>query len=192
MSDTTSGKQRFQEKHDALQACRNDAEHARAEALSDEAREEKWSAVVRALETMTGKRRARNVRDKLLTYERAILAAADLRVDSLAVEQAEAAEREHVSLMYVNLMFPDRQGVRWEAWEDELLVGIAADGEDLDLRHALANLAGSLGRTPAAVSSRLSYLVGMRRMSQEVSGRLEGFLNGLPIDGTISGTLHRS
>lgn len=77
-----------------------------------------------------------------------------------------------------------RNRKRWTAEEDEVLIEIASQGE-----RTLFQLALDMARTPGAVQSRLSYLVGIRRISQQVAGRFVGYVDGEPVDAEIEGVL---
>ena len=52
-------------------------------------------------------------------------------------------------------------------------------------------VASLFGRTPSAIASRVSYLVGIERVSQEIAGRFVGTLNGQHIHGMIDGELQK-
>jgi hypothetical protein len=78
----------------------------------------------------------------------------------------------------------ERARKRWTEREDEILVDQACqDGM------TLLQLALAFNRTPGAVSSRLTYLVGVSKVSRVVAGRLIGYLDGEPVDGHFEGKL---
>lgn len=81
----------------------------------------------------------------------------------------------------------ERDKKRWTPVEDETLVDLASRGTE-----SLMRIAVSLRRSPGAVTSRLTYLVGIRRVSEEIAGRITGFIDGEPVEGFFSGTLARS
>lgn len=70
---------------------------------------------------------------------------------------------------------------RWTPEEDEVLIEQAADG------NSLIQLALDFNRSPQAISSRITYLVGIQKMSREVAGHIIGFLDGEPVDGHFEG-----
>ena len=75
---------------------------------------------------------------------------------------------------------------KWRPDEDEMLIELASTGT-----MSMTDLAQAIGRTPSAISSRLSTLVGIGRVSQEIAGRFTGTMNGQMVSGNISGTLER-
>lgn len=80
----------------------------------------------------------------------------------------------------------ERGGKRWDQDEDETLIELAADDSK-----SVAQIAIMMGRTPAAIQSRITHLVGINRISSEVAGRFVGTLDGEDIEGVIEGTLTR-
>lgn len=81
----------------------------------------------------------------------------------------------------------ERSNKRWDKDEDELLVDLVSEG-----RTSLTQIAISMGRTPAAIQTRLSYLVGIRKITQEIAGRFIGTLNGEDVSGYIDGTFQKA
>ena len=79
-----------------------------------------------------------------------------------------------------------RNNSRWSSEDDEILIELAVD-EDTSLMEA----ACILGRTPAAIQTRLSHLVGINRISKKVYGRFVGSINGeyqtAYLDGQLEG-----
>lgn len=75
---------------------------------------------------------------------------------------------------------------RWTDEEDELLVDWACK-DDV----SLLEMSTVFGRTPTAIKSRLTHLVGIRKLSQEIAGRFIGDLDGVRIEGNLKGTLLR-
>lgn len=78
----------------------------------------------------------------------------------------------------------ERSGKRWTPEEDEVLVELASRDEE-----SAFSIATKVGRTPGAVQSRLSQLVGIGKISQEIAGRFIGTLNGEHVVGVIDGEL---
>lgn len=81
----------------------------------------------------------------------------------------------------------ERARKRWTALEDEALVEEACRDST-----TLVELALVFNRTPAAITSRLTYLVGVSRVNKAVAGRLIGYLDGEPVDGFFEGRLNRA
>lgn len=79
-----------------------------------------------------------------------------------------------------------KKNKRWTPEEDEMLI------EYLCLENeppSQVELALAFGRTPAAIKTRVSHLVGIGRISQKVAGRFIGTINGEEIEGRIEGTV---
>ena len=75
---------------------------------------------------------------------------------------------------------------KWTPEEDELLVEIVAQGEQ-----SISEVALTFGRTPGAISTRVSYLVGIKKVSKEIAGRFIGYLDGRHVEGIINGTVRK-
>lgn len=78
-----------------------------------------------------------------------------------------------------------RSRKRWTKEEDEKLIEMAADGESMTM------IAFVLDRTPTAVQTRISYLVGIERMSQEIGGHFIGWMDGEHVEAEVSGTVYK-
>lgn len=73
---------------------------------------------------------------------------------------------------------------RWTAEQDDALVDFACRDDA-----TMVGLAVNFQRTPAAIASRLTYLVGVARLSRHVVGRITGYLDGEPVSGVFDGEL---
>lgn len=80
---------------------------------------------------------------------------------------------------------PDRNGKRWLDDEDILLIERVAAGDSIQ------KIANTFGRTPLAVSGRVSHLVGIKRITEEIAGRIEGYLNGAEVEGVFVGKIRK-
>ncbi len=80
----------------------------------------------------------------------------------------------------------DRGNKRWTSEEDETLINLVCDGKDNI--HTISTI---LGRSPGAIQTHISYLVGRKRLSQEVAGRFVGTINGIDAQATICGTVFK-
>ena len=78
----------------------------------------------------------------------------------------------------------DRNRKKWDKDEEELLIELAANDE-----WSLTQIAIAMGRSPSAIQTKISQLVGVNRLSQEIAGKFIGSINGEQIDGDICGTL---
>lgn len=78
----------------------------------------------------------------------------------------------------------ERGRKRWSQEEDELLIEMAARSDV-----TIIELSREFGRTPGAIQSRITHLVGINRLSKEVAGRFVGSLNGEHVEGDIVGTI---
>jgi len=80
----------------------------------------------------------------------------------------------------------DRSRKRWTPEEDEALIEMASHDDSTVIK-----LAKAFGRTPGAITTRISYLVGIERMSTKVAGRFIGWLDGEQVEGEIDGTVSK-
>lgn len=69
---------------------------------------------------------------------------------------------------------------------DDLLISAVCSGNFTPL-----SLAAAFGRSPSAISSHLSYLVGVKRVSQSIAGRFIGQMNGEEVNADIVGTIYK-
>lgn len=73
----------------------------------------------------------------------------------------------------------------WTAEEDEALIEFRSRG------NSILELSHNLLRSPAAIATRISYLVGIPR-EDVVDAYIEGTLNGTPVTGDFHGKVARS
>lgn len=73
---------------------------------------------------------------------------------------------------------------RWSKEEDLVLIDEVCEGNA-----SILELSTMMGRSPASIKTRLSYLVGIKRISQEVAGRFVGTLDGRDVAGNINGII---
>lgn len=76
------------------------------------------------------------------------------------------------------------QGKRWTDDEDAALVELATKDDE-----TLTSIALSLGRSPSAVQSRLTHLVGIERKVQKIAGKFHGLIDGNWSDAELEGEL---
>lgn len=82
----------------------------------------------------------------------------------------------------------DRNHKRWSQEEDEKLIeSVTSDNFNPD--GGFIDMARMFGRTPGAIQSRITYLVGIKRISQNVAGKFQGKVNGIDTEGYIEGVL---
>lgn len=83
-----------------------------------------------------------------------------------------------------------RDNKRWTEEEDNALVEMAVlfDG---NLENLFFMAPMWFGRTPDSVKTRLSYLVGKKRLTVKVEGKFEGDFEGELVKGQISGLVHK-
>ena len=70
---------------------------------------------------------------------------------------------------------------RWTKEEDEMLIELVCSGV------SQAELSSSMGRTIPAIKTRVSKLVGDKRISKKVAGLFLGTFNGQYVEGTVNG-----
>lgn len=78
---------------------------------------------------------------------------------------------------------------RWTKEEDERLIEIVCSHRD---DWAPFEIAASFGRSIPAIKSRVSKLVGLNRVSQEVAGHFFGTIDGIEMSGSIDGTVYKN
>lgn len=79
----------------------------------------------------------------------------------------------------------DKKYQRWTEEEDNALIELVC-AEDM----GILELSTTMGRTPSSIKTRISKLVGIRRLSKEVAGRFIGNIDGeyteCQIDGIVT------
>ncbi len=79
----------------------------------------------------------------------------------------------------------ERHRKRWTKEEDEALIELASrDGE------TPASLSVTFGRTPQAIATHLSELIGIERTQQTVLGQFVGTIGGAHVEGPAVGTVY--
>lgn len=79
----------------------------------------------------------------------------------------------------------DNSGKSWTESEDDQIVQLKSEGVESQVIAAL------MKRTPYAVATRISSLVGRKRLFISVDGRIVGSLEGKPVDGHFVGEVAR-
>lgn len=103
---------------------------------------------------------------------------------------AHCKEMEDIAMSYqrqidrINSLSFERNGERWSDDEDGQLVELVCNGNI-----PMVELCTIFGRSPGAIQTRLSYLVGVKKVSSEIAGKFIGTLNGAKIEGNIKGNL---
>lgn len=82
----------------------------------------------------------------------------------------------------------DRNHKRWTSDEDEMLIE-SVTRDDFNPDAGFIDIARIFGRTPSAIKSRITYLVGVKKISQNVAGKFIGRINGIETEGYIDGVL---
>ncbi len=79
----------------------------------------------------------------------------------------------------------DKHYKRWTEEEDEILI------EAVCSNRSMLEVSTMMGRTVPSIKTRVSKLVGLKRLSQEIAGEFIGTLNGAEVCGHISGTVKK-
>lgn len=79
----------------------------------------------------------------------------------------------------------ERKYERWTEEEDAALIELICSDR------TIIEVSAALGRTVASIKTRVSKLVGIRRISQDVAGRFVGTADGQIVDLQINGTLYK-
>ena len=93
--------------------------------------------------------------------------------------------REYAKREEANGKADNKHNKRWSNVEDEWLIDAVCNDEPL------TRIAIALGRTPAAIQTRISYLVGVKRLSQQVEGKFIGTANGSEFEADLVGTVYK-
>ena len=78
----------------------------------------------------------------------------------------------------------DRGNKRWTNEEDETLINLVCEGKE-----NIHRISTILGRSPGAIQTHISYLVGRKRLTQEIAGRFIGTIDVKSAEAEICGTL---
>lgn len=81
----------------------------------------------------------------------------------------------------------DKKYQRWTENEDKLLIDLVCD-ESI----SMLELSTTMGRTVPAIKTRLSHLVGVKRISQKIAGRFIGKADGEEIDSELVGIIYKT
>lgn len=136
------------------------------------------------LENLHGERmpkRLKNVHQRLKAYQEVSKV---FREYSLIQMQLQKAAMRQTNQLKEGLN--KRSGKRWTDSEDTALIELAASGNDVQ------QIGLALSRSPGAVSSRISHLVGIKRISVEFAGTIKGQLNGEEVEGTFVGEVRKT
>lgn len=95
-------------------------------------------------------------------------------------------EMEHRQVERFSEVTYDNSNKRWNKEEDEMLINAVCDGNS-----SLYEISTRFGRSPSSISTRISYLVGIKRLTTEVAGRFTGTLDGENVSGEIKGILKK-
>lgn len=147
---------------------------------TDDIKKETWLALTKLYECCHSA--GGNMAQKYRTYERYVPTLLKLYFDyqekvRVLGQQIDRYEKATAA----------RKNARWTDEEDNALVEMVADNAI-----GIHELSTAFGRSPASIYSRLSKLVGIGRISQEIAGKFVGTLDGEEISGQINGTLSKS
>lgn len=134
---------------------------------------ERMCAAVKQLQRIAAGADHRNIHHRLKDHRqtaRDILPMLDLFV---TMNESLEAENE---MLRGNQVVGKRR--RWTDDEDEALIELAGSVDVPDT----ISLAMTFNRTPAAIMSRINYLVGRKRLTQHVAGRITGYVDGVPVE----------
>lgn len=81
---------------------------------------------------------------------------------------------------------PDNARRKWTEKEDNLLIEeVCKDDANL------AKLAIMFGRSPGALQSRITHLVGVKKISQAIAGKFVGKIDGVLTESDIAGVVYK-
>ena len=104
-----------------------------------------------------------------------------LKMQKMMVDAAENTMKR------VNDKTCERSHKKWTEIEDEQLINAVCNESS-----SIIDIACLFGRSPAAIKTRVSYLVGIKRVSSDIAGKFIGTLNGADIQGDIKGKLTKA
>ena len=119
---------------------------------------------------------------KQISLYRALLKRAGLHI--ITLQDSNKAFMKELDRMGAGIGEQGRK--RWTQEEDEMLIEAATDGTK-----TIIDLSTAFGRTPSAIQSRITKLVGIKRLTADVAGRFIGTINGEFVEGDIDGTLRK-
>lgn len=76
---------------------------------------------------------------------------------------------------------------RWTEAEDNELIELVCEP-----KLSILDISVTMGRTVPSIKTRVSKLVGLKRISQEIAGRFVGSINGIDSDCVLDGTLFKN
>lgn len=77
----------------------------------------------------------------------------------------------------------DRKYERWSDEEDALLIELVCSDR------SIVEVSAAMGRTIPSIKTRVSKLVGIKRITQDVAGRFIGYIDGKSSECIINGTV---
>ena len=80
-----------------------------------------------------------------------------------------------------------RSNKRWTKDEDEWLIEEACKD-----KVSIFDISTTLGRTPSSIQARITKLVGLHRISEEIAGRFIGSIDGAEVEGNICGRIYKN
>ena len=102
------------------------------------------------------------------------------------IKQSEGFRKACMQINRCTEIEYDRSNKHWTKEEDETLIELVCEGKD-----NIHQLSTIFGRSPGAIKTHISDLVGRRRLTQEVAGRFIGTINGETSEAVICGTVHK-
>lgn len=122
-----------------------------------------------------------NVVVEVQTFRKYVPLLLDYVLDLSKINRAACLENERIHKKTY-----DRSNKRWSNDEDERLIELICQEES-----SMTEISAIFGRSPQAIASRITTLVGRKRISQNVAGRFVGYINGEKTEADIAGTLHK-
>lgn len=96
---------------------------------------------------------------------------------------AHAAVRQNDRFVNVE---EEKKHKRWTENEDKLLIDLVCEEKE-----SMMSIATIFGRSVTAIKARLTYLVGVKRLSQQIAGKFIGTVNGEESEVQLEGTLYK-
>ena len=80
----------------------------------------------------------------------------------------------------------DKRFKRWTPEEEEMLINLVCDEN-----YSMLQISTMMGRTVPSIKTKISNLVGVKRLSQKIAGRFIGTMNGENIETNLNGIIYK-
>ena len=125
--------------------------------------------------------RPKSIVVELNTYRKYVPQLIKALIDATMVMNASVKQSER----YANPK-AEKDHKRWTENEDKMLIDMVCYKDC-----SMMEIATTFGRTVSAIQTRLTYLVGVKRLSQQIAGKFIGKINGEQTEADLVGTVYK-